>query len=62
MSLYTEIQQAIEDVAKMHGEATDEENAIPQTIDELKSRATTLQSEFRQVLEAEAATKRGEQR
>ena len=60
MSLYTEIQQAIADVLAKHGETIDEADAIPQTLDELRERTPTIQSEFRQVLEAEAAKKRGE--
>lgn len=57
MSLYSEIQQAIEDIAKKHDEADE----LPQTLDELKARTPTIQSEFRQVLEAVADEKRSGQ-
>ena len=57
MSLYSEIQQAIEDIAKKHDEADE----LPQTLDELKACTPTIQSEFRQVLEAVADEKRSGQ-
>lgn len=57
MSLYTEIQQAIEDVAKKHGEADE----LPQTLDELKACTPTIQSEFRRALEAVADERRSGQ-
>ena len=58
MSLYTEIQQAIEDVLNAHGIDTDEAEHLPQTLDELRARTPTIQDEFRQVLEDAAAAKR----
>lgn len=58
MSMFAEIQQAIEDIAKRHG-ITDE--ALPQTLDELKAGTPTIQEEFSAMLEAEAAKKRGGQ-
>lgn len=61
MSLYTEIQQAIADVLAKHGETTDETDALPQTLDELKASTPTIQSEFAAVLQAEAS-KLNEQR
>lgn len=61
MSFFTEVQQAIEDIAKKHGIDTDETDALPQTFDELRASTPTIQSEFAKVLEAEAAKKRGEQ-
>ena len=51
MSLYTEIQQAIEDVLKAHGVDTEETDALPKSFDELNSMGSSIQSEFAQVLE-----------
>lgn len=60
-SFGSDLLMALEEIAEKHGIDTDEENEIPRTVDELKSRTPTLQSEFRQVLEAVADEKRSGQ-
>ena len=60
MSLYTEIQQAIEDVLNAHGIDTDEAEHLPLTLDEWKSRKPSLQQDFHDMLQAKATELRGE--
>ena len=60
-SFGSDLLMALEEIAEKHGIDTDEENEIPQTVDELKARTPTIQLEFAKALEAEAAKKRGEQ-